>query len=70
VKYVGYVVVEDASGARFFVYEYSYRRWFRTARKFQLEDKEPVRRLDDTHFQVKRTGEILLAVQPIKRRGA
>lgn len=62
-KYVGYVVVEDASGARFFVYEYSHRRWFRTTSKFRLEDKELVQRVDETHFRVMRTGEMLLAVQ-------
>jgi hypothetical protein len=59
--YVGYFIVEDASGARFFIYEYRARRWLRTIKRFQLEIGEDVRRLDTSHFAVIRTCEVLLA---------
>jgi len=62
-SYVGCILVEDASGCRFRLYEYRHRRFLSWKRYFILDDGEPVRRLDSDHYEVAATEEILLRVE-------
>ena len=58
-SYSGHILVEDASGARFYVHQYRGRRTlFRTTR-YMLDTGEAVRRVDDRHFVIEKTGEML-----------
>ena len=61
-SYSGGILVEDASGARFYVHEYRGRRIFLHFRRYILDTGEPVRRLDRSTFVVVATGERLMRV--------
>jgi len=61
-SYSGRMLVEDASGARFYVHEYSGRRTFLRVRRYMLDTGEPVRRVDAKSFAIVATGERLLRV--------
>jgi hypothetical protein len=61
-SYSGHILVEDASGARFYVHEYRGRRTlFRTTR-YMLDTGEAVRRIDHDNFIIEKTGEKLVRV--------
>jgi hypothetical protein len=62
-KYAGFIPVEDASGARFRVFEYRLRRLLREVSVFHLDTGEPVRRAGPANYIVNRTGETLCAVE-------
>lgn len=61
-SYSGRILVEDASGARFYVHEYRGRRTFFRTRRYMLDTGEPVRRLDARTFIIEKTGEALVRV--------
>lgn len=61
-SYSGRILVEDASGARFYVHEYRGRRTFLRARRYMLDTGEPVRRADKSMFIIVATGERLTRV--------
>jgi hypothetical protein len=66
VSYVGNVLVEDASGAQFMLYEFAERgpvmSLFREVSRFQLETGEAAEWIDDNTFAVVKTGEKLVRV--------
>jgi hypothetical protein len=57
-------VVEDASGARFQLYEFRGSRFFLRVRRFVLDTGEPVRRVDFDNYVISATGEPLVRVEP------
>jgi hypothetical protein len=61
-SYSGHILVEDASGARFYVHEYHGRRTFFRTRRYMLDTGEPVRRVDARTFMIEKTGETLVQV--------
>jgi hypothetical protein len=61
-SYSGHILVEDASGARFYVHEYHGRRTFFRTRRYMLDTGEPVRRIDARTFMIEKTGEQLVRV--------
>ena len=61
-SYSGRILVEDASGARFYVHEYRGRRTFLRIRRFVLDTGEPVRRAGARGFVIDATGELLTRV--------
>ena len=62
-SYTGRILVEDASGARFYVHEYRGRRTFRSVRRYMLDTGEQVRRIDANCFAIVATGETLIRVE-------
>jgi hypothetical protein len=62
-SYSGRILVEDASGARFFVHEYRGRRTFLRTNRYMLDTGEPVRRDDAHSFSIVATGEKLMRVE-------
>ena len=62
-SYSGRILVEDATGARFYVHEYRGRRTFLPVRRYMLDTGEPVRRVDGTCFAIVATGEKLIRVE-------
>ena len=62
-SYSGHILVEDASGARFYVHEYHGRRTFFRTQRYMLDTGEPVRRVDARTFVIEKTGETLLRVE-------
>jgi hypothetical protein len=60
--YSGRIPVEDASGSRIYVYQYTGRRTFRRVTRYMLDTGESVRWLDDRTFVVDATGETLRRV--------
>jgi hypothetical protein len=60
------MLVEDASGAQFMLYEFAERgpvmSLFREVSRFELETGERAERVDDNTFAVVRTGERLVRV--------
>jgi hypothetical protein len=52
--------VEDASGARFHIHEFTCRRLFSRYTRFKLDTGEAARRLDDHTFEIIATGESLV----------
>lgn len=61
-NYSGRILVEDASGARFYVHEYRRRRLVMAARRHVLDTGEKVRQLDRHTFEIVPTGEKLTRV--------
>lgn len=61
-SYSGRILVEDASGARFWVHEYRGRRTFLRVQRFMLDTGETVRRVDGRTFEIVTTGEMLTRV--------
>lgn len=61
-SYSGGVLVEDASGSRFYVHEYRGRRTFLPVRRYVLDTGEQVRRVDGDSFEIVTTGERLIRV--------
>ena len=61
-KYAGFIRVEDASGARFRVFEYRLRRLLREVSVFHLDTGEPVSRIASGVYVVASTGEPLCAL--------
>jgi hypothetical protein len=61
-SYSGRILVEDASGARFWVHEYRGRRTFLRVNRYILDTGEPVRRIDANSFAIVATGETLVRV--------
>jgi hypothetical protein len=61
-NYAGRILVEDASGSRFYVHEYRGRRTLLPTKRFMLDTGEPVRRIDGTEFEIVPTGERLRRV--------
>jgi hypothetical protein len=61
-SYSGRILVEDASGARFYVHEYRGRRTFLRVRRYMLDTGEEVRRVDGETFVITGTGERLVRV--------
>ena len=59
-SYSGRILVEDASGARFYVHEYRGRRTLLRTRRYMLDTGESVRRADEHTFVIERTGERLM----------
>jgi hypothetical protein len=59
-SYRGRILVEDASGARFWVNEYRGRRTFLRVKRYVLDNGEAVSVVDDNTFEILRTGERLL----------
>jgi hypothetical protein len=62
-SYSGGVLVQDASGARFYVHEYRGRRTFLPTRRYMLDTGEQVRRIDRRTFEIVSTGERLMRVE-------
>jgi hypothetical protein len=62
-NYSGRVLVEDASGARFYVHEYRGRRMVLPFRRYMLDTGEQVRRIDDRTFEIVPTRERLVRVE-------
>ena len=62
-SYSARFLVEDASGARFYVHEYTGRRLFRRIRRYMLDTGESVRRVDERTFIITGTGETLVRSQ-------
>lgn len=58
-QYSGRILVEDASGARFYVHEYRGRRTFLRMKRYVLDTGEAVRAVDDNTFEIATTGERL-----------
>lgn len=61
-SYSGRILVEDASGARFYVHEYRGRKTFLPVRRYMLDTGEPIRRVDSQTFEITTTGERLQRV--------
>ena len=61
-SYSGRVLVEDASGARFYVHEYRGRRMVLPVKRYMLDTGEQVRRIDGKSFEIVATGERLMRV--------
>jgi hypothetical protein len=61
-SYAGRILVEDATGARFYVHEYRGRRTFLRVRRYMLDTGEQVRRVDQRSFVIAATGERLTRV--------
>ena len=59
-SYSGRILVEDASGSRFYVHEYRGRGLLRPVRRYVLDTGEEVRRVDRHKFLIVATGEPLL----------
>lgn len=62
-KYVGRILVEDASGCRFEVHEFSERSLFADVRTFTLDTGEVVSLVDANTFLIRATGERLARVR-------
>ncbi len=62
-KYVGRILVEDASGCRFEVHEYSKRSLLADVRSFTLDTGEVLSLLDADTFLITTTGERLARVR-------
>jgi hypothetical protein len=62
-SYLGRILVEDASGSRFYVHEYRGRRMVLPFRRYMLDTGEHVRRVDERTFEIVPTGERLFRVQ-------
>jgi len=60
--YSGRILVEDASGARFYVHEYRGRRTLVRTRRYMLDTGESVRREGERTFVIEKTGEKLVRV--------
>ena len=60
--YAGRVIVENASGCRFQLYEYRGRRFLKEVRRFVLETGQAVQRVDFDNYLVSKTGETLVRV--------
>ena len=60
--YSGRILVEDASGARFYVHEYRGRKTLLPVRRYMLDTGEPIRRVDRETFEITTTGERLQRV--------
>jgi len=61
-SYSGRILVEDATGARFYVHEYRGRRTFLRVRRYMLDTGETVRREGPRAFVIVATGERLMRV--------
>jgi len=61
-NYSGRILVEDASGARFYVHEYRRRRIVLPVRRHVLDTCEKVRQVDRHTFEIVHTGERLVRV--------
>ena len=61
--YSGRIPVEDASGSRIYVYEYTGRRTFRRVKRYMLDTGEPVRRVDEQAFVIIAIGEKLVRIE-------
>ena len=61
-SYSGRVLVEDASGARFYVHEYRGRRMVLPVKRYMLDTGVQVRRIDGKSFEIVATGERLIRV--------
>jgi hypothetical protein len=61
-SYKGRILVEDASGARFYVHEYRGRRTLIPVKRHILDTGEHVRRVDRRTFEIMQTGELLVRV--------
>jgi hypothetical protein len=62
VEYVGSLIVEDASGARFQLHEYRGTRFFKRVRDFVLDTGDRVKWVDVNRYQIVATGEMLRRV--------
>ena len=62
-SYSGRILVEDATGARYYVHEYQGRRTFLRVRRYMLDTGEQVRRIDPRSFEIIATGERLIRVE-------
>ena len=62
-SYSGRILVEDATGARYYVHEYHGRRTFLRVRRYMLDTGEQVRRIDPRSFEIIATGERLTRVE-------
>ena len=62
-KYAGFVRVEDASGARFRVFEYRLRRLLREVSVFLLDTGEPLSEIGPGVYVVTSTGETLCVLE-------
>ena len=58
--YTGTVMVEDASGARFYIHEYRRWRFIAWTQCFKLDTGDAARRLDAETFEIIATGETLV----------
>lgn len=61
-KYVGRILVEDASGCRLEIHHYQERRLIGFASMYRFDTGEPVLRLDSETFVIASTGERLRRV--------
>jgi len=61
-SYSGHILVEDASGTRFYVHQYRGRRTLLRTTRYMLDTGESVRRVDDRNFVIEKTGETLVRV--------
>lgn len=61
-NYKGRILVEDSSGARFYVHEYRGRRTFVRMKRFVLDTGEAVHAVDPDTFEISSTGERLRRV--------
>jgi hypothetical protein len=66
-SYLGRILVEDASGSRFYVHEYRGRRTLLPFRRYILDTDEPVRRINGEAFEIIGTGERLVRVDEDER---
>jgi hypothetical protein len=63
-KYAGFLVIQDESGAHLRLYEY--RGWLFKKRRFVLETGEGVTRIDFDNYEIAKTGEALVRMNPSK----
>jgi hypothetical protein len=61
-SYSGRILVEDASGARFYVHEYRGRRMIMPRKRYMLDTGEAVRQVDRGTFEIVPTGERLVRI--------
>jgi hypothetical protein len=61
-NYKGRILVEDSSGARFYVHEYRGRRTFLRMKRYVLDTGEAVHVIDADTFEISTTGERLRRV--------
>ena len=61
-NYSGRTLVEDASGARFYVHEYRRRPYVLAVKRHVLDTGETVRQVDRHTFEIVHTGERLVRV--------
>jgi hypothetical protein len=61
-RYSGNILVEDATGCRFELYEYRERRLILSIRRYMLDTGEIAQRINKNTFRIASTGELMVRV--------